>query len=582
MSTSSWQLRPTVRATPIEGGLHLRGWDSSLTLDDAPQLWRLWQLLVRQLTSGRITDDLRDLSSRPPVALALHRLAGLLREHDLLVRVPDHWATTSGGENPAGSAGPDTVPPAGVAAWLAATAADPGASWAAIHRDPVTVAGAGPIATAAVEALTDAGARVHPTSPDLRFRTAAGRVTLSVADGQSVVAGATVDVGFVTPAGSGVEPQMQAELIAGRLGLGITPPAPGDPVAAVAGASAAQRLLTALTDPVGRSAPADAPATPTVLVVRADPLRTTFHPWLPGARAPADAGRPAGTVEPDRLTALTDPELGVLPPAEADDLPQLPVGLARCRLDTVPGLAGGHDRMFVAGHGPDATTARLHATLATVELLLGSTADGTVLACGVSRRHAEAVLMRRLVHRLAGPATATRTGAVPPAALDAPAARRWWRTLTVRLGVPATVQVHRLAPGVHLARIDGDPTDSGPTEGAAAPARQLELGWAVEARPHDAIAFAALTAVARVCWRAHQAGLVGSHGPCGGFPRSGSLGLVAGQGLQDTNNREPVLQRSLRRLVGAPAEAVVVTPPEPLAAALHRIGLVVLRARDDR
>ena len=52
--------------------------------------------------------------------------------------------------------------------------------------------------------------------------------------------------------------------------------------------------------------------------------------------------------------------------------------------------------------------------------------------------------------------------------------------------------------------------------------------------------------------------------------------------MPDGSEREVALRRSLRTLVGAPAEPIVLTPPAPLTAALRTVGLVVLRAGDDR
>ncbi|WP_327027904.1 hypothetical protein OG989_19290 [Micromonospora sp. NBC_01740] len=562
MSTSSWQLRPTVQATRIDGGLHLRSWDTSLTLDGAPQLWRLWQLLTRRLAAGRTTADLRDLSPRPPVALALYRLADLLREHDLLVRVPEHWAGTGHAHAPADACGPAPVPPPAVATWLASVATDPAASWTGIGRESVTVTGTGPAATAAIEALTAAGARVRRAATRIDAPRDAGRVTLAASDGRAVVTGASATVGYVTPVGPGRQLRAQSGLIAERLGLDGAATAPGDPVSVVAGACAAHRLLGALAELTD-------PTAPTALVVRSDPLRATAHPWPPGVRSPAvDApDRRDDAVHAGLPTSLTDPELGVLPPVELDDLPQLPVGLARCRVGGVPGPAGG---TLVTGHGPDTSTARLHATLAAVELLSVSTGGAAVLACGVDRSHAEGVLLRRLARRSVASAGVTSGEAVPPSAFDAPAARRWWRTLTRRLGVPATVHVRRLAPGAQLAVVSGpDTTD---------PGGWMELGWAIEATAHDAVAFAALTAVATVGWRAHRPGPPYSHGPCGASPRVSRSAAP----MPDGSEREAALRRSLRTLVGAPAEPVVVTPPAPLAAALRTVGLVVLRAGDDR
>jgi hypothetical protein len=61
-----------------------------------------------------------------------------------------------------------------------------------------------------------------------------------------------------------------------------------------------------------------------------------------------------------------------------------------------------------------------------------------------------------------------------------PTVRRWWKTLTLRLGVAAEVSVRRLHTHAVCARVVAD---SG------------ERGWSIEASAADAVAFALLAAV---------------------------------------------------------------------------------------
>jgi hypothetical protein len=136
--------------------------------------------------------------------------------------------------------------------------------------------------------------------------------------------------------------------------------------------------------------------------------------------------------------------------------------------------------------------------------------------------------------------------AVPDSAWDtSPTARRWWKTLTLRLGVPARVDVHRLAADAVCARVGAD--------GA-------ELAWAIEASPPDAVAFAVLAAVGSV--QARRAGVPvvdGSVLLTGAAPawRPGHADAApwtdaAWYWPADVTDSEDVLQQTLLRLVPGP------------------------------
>ncbi|MEV0461258.1 hypothetical protein, partial [Catellatospora methionotrophica] len=244
-------------------------------------------------------------------------------------------------------------------------------------------------------------------------------------------------------------------------------------LSALVGSAAAHRLVCAvagLADPAVEAAELHdddqqpAPARlehPAVLVARLDPLSLTYHPFL--AAAPAAAPPDTADEALRRIEALVDAELGPLAEPVAGSLPQVPAALA---------VADG-----VVGMGASTDAARLDAVLRQAETVLAGGNAGH-FAVGVHDRHAYGTALRRLAD------AAIEELATTPVADDewtgSPAARRWWKALTLRFGQPAWVHVRRLAPdAVHAQIACGGEV----------------VAWAVEARTADAVAFAALAAV---------------------------------------------------------------------------------------
>ena len=510
MSERLIRLRPVVHASPAPSGLHVRGWASSFTLKGGAGIWKLWEQLAPALADG-----VADLSVPPGtpagVSAALELLFAQLREHDMLVEVPAEW--------------PD-APPDDIARWLESVAPDPQWTWARLRAARFVVAGSGPLAAAAVRAITASG---------LTAATESGHGLVVTAGELAVTAGCSADAGFVVHPGLLASVLLDAAAVSARLGPGA-----GDPpevLAALAGSAAVHRLLCAvggLPDPAGEfithsdEAPADAPQH-AVFVARLDPLRASYHPWIPAARRSAPATDPIRT-----LAALTDPELGPVPQPLPGDLPQLPANIVRAgdvlgigttldgaKLDaavralTKPGVSAGLDRTHALGN---ALRAAAHARLAELPALTLSEVDWS------------------------GDATA----------------RRWWKALTLRFEVAATIQVTRLGDAVVHAEIrDGERV----------------LAWAVEAEPADAVAYAALAATGAL-----QAGEPGE------FWLSGAAPIPAGPDVSwvtrdwhwpaDVRSRENALQAGLFELlnltvapVPADAEGYVRCPIPVLEAA---------------
>ncbi|HLU45114.1 MAG TPA: hypothetical protein VKZ67_08875 [Natronosporangium sp.] len=537
------KLRPVVHASPTSRGIHVRGWTSSFTIDGGAGLWRLWQAIEPSLVAGVPREKLGPPRARPEVAQAIELILTQLREHDLLVEVPAGWEQT----------GPDT-PPAAVAAWLESVAADPAGAWRRLRQAQVRIIGSGPVADAATRALTDAGVTV---------RTEPGRqpVVLHVDAVTAVAAAATGEVGYVLPLTPVAQVRQVATQVAARLGVSADDPPPPYALAGLVGGAAAHRLICAvagLPDPAQDAAAlgADTAATltpehPAVLVARLDPLRASYHPWLPAA--PAATAAPTGDLDAAlaRLDALCDPELGLVTPARPGELPQVPAALA---------VAGD-----ALGIGVTGDTARLDAALQAAADALHTTV-GTDVVVGVDSPHATGVALRRWVH--------THLADLPNAAVaeaewaDSPAARRWWKALTLRFGVPATLRVRRLAPNLVHARVDA----GGET-----------LAWAVEATPADAVAFAALAATGLI--QARRAGL----DPTGPVTLTGAAPAWRPEHLDSAQwtdlrwywpagvaDLEPRVQAAIRQL-GAPTPTPLTSDTAPaLLPALAAVGFVAL------
>ncbi|WFE19175.1 hypothetical protein O7621_14460 [Solwaraspora sp. WMMD937] len=475
------RLRPVVFATPTATGVHVRGWSSSFTVSGGGGVWKVWQVLARHLAGGLTPQRLAQPAGRPEADRVIRLLLDQLREHDMLVEVPAGWGDL---EEP-------DLPPADLARWLESVAADPAAAWQRLRSTTVTVAGTGPVATSAARTLTGAGLAVDPVGDPTTQDTV-------VRAGEAAVAARCLpEIGYVTPVDRPDQALTHGAAVAARLSRETGPALADGPVApalaALIGAAAAHRIVCAvagLPDPAEEAAtlPGGEPAAPgpyypSVLVARLDPVRATYHPWLPAAQVPL--GGPADIDSVGlRLAALSDPELGVLPPAVPGDLPQLPAMLA---------LAGP-----ALGVAATADAARVDATLRYAETVLGLGAprgdgdardagaeDGAgsaarwteTAAIGVDARHASGAALRRLVHAVH---SRLDTDPVPEAEwAGEPAARRWWKALTLRFAVPARVVARRLPAGAVHAEIV---TAAGP------------LAWAVEATAADAVAMAALAA----------------------------------------------------------------------------------------
>lgn len=529
------RLRPSVHASPVPDGIHLRGWSAACTIEGSADLWRLWQRLEPVLAKGMAPERLDAISALPGVRRAVRRLVDALREHGMLVEAP----RASG-------------PPDAVADWLEAVAPDPGDAWSRLRAATVGIHGAGPVADAAIRALAATGLRPAPGE------VGDARVVRLVAGAVSVAAGAGEQKGFVSAPTVGARAAGDAVRIADRLGLAATGRVP-DPLAALVAGAAAHRVacrVAGLPDPASEAtslaaARIDADAIgaewPAVLVARAEPLTAAYRPWLLGG---AGAAGTEDTLDDAlrRLDALCDEELGVLPAPELDDLPQLPAALATCR--TPAGL--------VVGTGATTGAAGLDAALRAA-----ATGLGHRFAVGADRRHADGILLRRAA-LAASPAGAH---AEDPWRSD-PMARRWWTALTVRFGVPARGAVDRVTDGVFVARIQSG---------------GRQLGWAVEATPGDAAAFAALAATAAV--QARDAGLPTDAAPptlCGGGPRPTPPYGGAGSWMTGpwtwpgTRPAEERLQQTLRRIVPPARHPRPTRPPSgPLAEALAAAGFAV-------
>lgn len=568
-----------MHASPLPDGIHVRGARSSFTMNGAPGLWRLWQAVSTALAGGRSYRQLLETAAAPAVRSAITMLVEQLRAHDMLVDVPQGWGES---DDPAD-------PPLRIAAWLAAVAVDPVDAWERIRSAAVGVGGTGPVAAAAVRALTGAGVRVlrPEEAPDraaaaladsgayAELAPATGPVVLATV-ALSVAAAAGGEVGYVTPVSCATPvaaptaTRRDAEMIGERIGLPTGVPA-AVVLAALVGGAAAHRLVCAiagLPDPgedvlAATRAPASALGRPTALVARLDPLTAEYHPWWQTAEDEPATGGALDPAEPDtvmaRVEALSDPETGALPDLAVDDLPQLPAGLAACD-------AGG---TVVCGTGVDTAMARLSCAIGAAEGLIAQAVGGVPVVVGADERHAEGVRLRRLLHAAVG----------APEAADAtqewglsPGARRWFKAVTLRFGVPADLRVARLADGVFHAEL---------REGT------VLLSWAVESTAADAAAFCALAAAGTLQWRAVGGDPAAPvYAPCGALPvpaadAADTSPLRADAWIRPAGaaEREDALQREVRVLLGARAgSATPVTPAPGLLRALSVAGFAVLEA----
>lgn len=496
------RLRPRVRATPTDTGIHVRGWTTAFTVDGGRDLWQLWQRLSPVLRTGIPDDALHGLTARPGPWRAAARLVEALAAHDLLAAGP-----------------PDTA----VTDWLDEAASAPKQARRLLAAAGATVLGEGPVAAAARSTFAIAGidATGGPGVGD-------PRLVVLRADGSdllpapTIVAAAGRERGFVT------HPAMRRPVsVAGRLAnrLGITTAAPPALSAAAVGAAAAHRLMCGIVGlSLDRRGAGDAAGTwPTVLITTSDPVSVSHHPWV--LDGPGRAGQRAEAEGLDHwlhiLDALCDEHLGVLAAPDTHSLPQVPAGLAICGASL--------------GVGVSPAAARLDAAMRAAERLLDPRGRQAV---GTNSTHADGVLLRRAVFDTIG-RRAVAENDDDRSWMSEPHARRWWTSLTRRFGVPAHCAVARLADGVHVARVETD---------------GLELGWAVEAEAASAARSALFLATAR-----HQA-------RCAGVPADDAPLTVCGAAVWSAGRfgterasvnpataevTEERLQRSMRRLVSS-------------------------------
>jgi hypothetical protein len=479
MPVSLVRLRPVVHASPTATGVHVRGWASSFTVTGGKGLWTVWQRVATALADGVPADELgAPAGATPAVSKAVDLILDQLRAHDMLVTVPD-W----GRDAPADS----------VRGWLESVAQQPQQAWRRLSTATIAITGSPVLVAAARRAITAVG---------LRVQTAPGEGLVVTSGNLAVAADCSGAVGFVVHPGSYEDVISDAKAVARR--LDIRPQAAPEVLAALVGSAAAHRLLCAvgdLPDPSGEfivHPTEELPAGPPrlgVLVARLDPLRAAYHPWLRD-ELPAD---PA-----EAMALVADPELGTVAAPETGDLPQVPASLAR---------SGGD-----LGVGTTAEGARIDAV-------------ARAMNSGLDPVHTRGITLRNAVHRL-GLAGAELSEEDWNA--DA-TARRWWKALILRFGVPAMVEVRQLAPQVVQAEIrSGDRV----------------LAWAIERDPADAVAFAALAATGVV-----QAGIEVPEP----FHLNGAAPLPAPAQTDwvtrewhwpaDVRDREEELQTALARLV---------------------------------
>ncbi|TCO56578.1 hypothetical protein [Actinocrispum wychmicini] len=478
------RLRPVVHASPTPTGLHVRGWASSFTLTGGKGLWTVWQRIAVSLADGVPPADLVAPAGAPPaVAKALAMIVEQLRAHDMLVTVDPDWA------------GPADE----IRTWLESVAPNPAETWTRLQASEITITGPSPLADYALRAITSTG---------LAASVVAGEDLVLTAGDFAVAAGASDTVGFVVHPGTYEDAVTDAKAVARR--LDIRPAEPPDVLAALVGSAAAHRLLCAvggLPDPsaefIVHSEDELPPVVPHlgVLVARIDPFRATYHPWL----SPARTSLP---LEPLRaLDVLADAELGPVPEPSMD-LPQVPANLAVCGTSL--------------GIGTTADAARLDAVVRELGEAIDLTqSHGDTLRTAVRRRRLDGTILSEVDWA------------------DDPTARRWWKALTLRFGVPATIEVTRLAEHAVYAEIR---------------AGERVLSWAIEATPADAVAFAALAATG-----AEQARQAGVDVPDEPFHLNGAAPSMTHSDTSwvtrdwhwpaDVRDREPALQAELMRLV---------------------------------
>ncbi|MEV7725322.1 hypothetical protein AB0P15_11380 [Streptomyces sp. NPDC087917] len=598
---SGRRLRPGVAVTPLREGLHLRGRRGNLTLEGSAALPALWRSLEGPLREGRLEELLDGVDPASPLRGALDTLLGQLEAHDLLLPGgPDVGPGTAPGADPVTEwTGAESVTEwTGADIGPAATAADARAAAGALVAGRAEVLAASPddpLARAAGRALERGGLSVTYT-PDPTLP--AHRVLLHARTGTSergIALGFRGASGYATAPGGAAQVRADARALEARLtgdrGAASGEEATEDEVAseppeftgsrasvALLAGAAAHRLLcavAALPDPAfeGGAGPLP-PGLPAVLLADARPPRAAYHTWLGPRRHDPDrrtALDPADTLDSAlrRVAALGDERCGPLPLPLPGELRQLPVPLAGCVLPGPGGTVG-----TLTGGAPRLDLARLEVFCRAAELLLG----GAWFTVGADPGHARGRALRRAAaHR---PDLLDGRSPVPAERWSGhPQARHWWATLTVRLDVPAHLEVTRSAPGAEVYRAVVRRT------GPAAPAGPgaLPLGEAVEATPADAAAFACLAAVAAVR-AAPDRPVRPSGGAAARLATAGARtapweGLGGtGRWLADLAGREEPFQDALLRLTGL---THLPAPRGELADLLTAFGFTVLYAPEE-
>lgn len=533
------KLRPVVQATALDEGVHVRGWNSAFTVRGGPALFKVWQHLELRLADGIPGPDLTPPGAPEHVVRAYAALEAELRSHDMLVEVPAAW-----------SAGGPRQPCDETASWLASVATNPSRAWERLSEATFTVFGWSPIAAATTRALRRLGLNV--THGDGQDGLAMPYAAVSAA-GMTLWMAGDDSTGFVGPPRPhdrwptiGVPDRI--EEVRARLGIG-RPAASPTALHSLLGGNAAHRLLCAvggLPDPgIERGARGVAPEwrPSAVFVARMDPLRGDYQPWTDGTPA---AGHECLDVigAAHRVDALCNADLGPLAGVLAADIVQVPAALSVLR---------GHGGTFAAV-GTTTELARLSAARAAAQAQLG----------GSGYAGADAMEARGRALRAAWASVPGGPPVGDAAWAGHPAARRWWKALTLHFGVTPQLVVTALAPEVHRATLTLP--DRPPTA-------------AIEAEPGDAAAFAILHAVGvlQVSEAGTGASAADLTAPCGASPgdgeEEGSVPWPADSWTWPTflRRREPQLQRRLSVRPDGSAVRLESLPPHALGrfAATH-------------
>ncbi|MFF4319283.1 hypothetical protein [Streptomyces sp. NPDC001568] len=590
------RLRPGVAVTPLRDGLHLRGRRGNLTLEGSDALPRLWRRLEPVLLDGGVENLLDGTEPGSALRTAVETLLAQLEAHDMLVTGPARPAVP-GAPAPAvrasavpepivpGPAVPDPIVPGPVAQWLGESAdrpVDAAAALTAARAEVLAGAPDGPLARAAGEALTRGGLPVaHGADPQVPEDLVLLRI-LGAGPERVLAVGRSGGTGWVTAPGSTAQARSDAAALAARLGRGA--PARSDVLLPLLAGAAAHRLLSAAAGLPDPSTEGDdgglQPGLPAVLLADSRPSRAEYRTWLGPDRIDADrrtGTAPAATLGEAlrRVAVLTDERCGVLPEPLPGELRQLPVPLAACFLPGSPPHGGRW-----AGGAPRLDLARLEVFCRAAEHVLGAAEPEAAFTVGANPGHARGRALREAIRRRFADADG-RSPLVESDWSGHPQVRHWWTTLTVRLAVPARLEVFRIDPGeeAYRAVVHRVTASGGRADGVPQP-----LGDAVEATPGDAAAYAALAAVAAraagpAAGRARPSGAaVAPLAVAGARTADWEDAGWTGGWLAETAGREDAFQDALARLTGTflPGLPAVPERAPALADLLHAHGFTVL------